>query len=51
MIRNLITQERGFRYEAVVRQFATSLYIFGSRTAYEFVRLNIPAFLSSVQII
>ncbi|CAF2961111.1 unnamed protein product [Rotaria sp. Silwood2] len=51
MIRNSITEERGFRYETIVRQFATSLYILGGRTAYEFVRLNIPAFLPSVQII
>ncbi|CAM4842206.1 unnamed protein product [Rotaria magnacalcarata] len=51
MIRNLITEETGFRYEAVIRQFATGLYILGGRTAYEFIRLNIPAFLPSVQII
>ncbi|CAF2750306.1 unnamed protein product, partial [Rotaria sp. Silwood2] len=51
MIRNLITEEKGFRYETIVRQFATSLYILGGRTAYEFVRLNIPALLPSVQII
>ncbi|UJR11824.1 hypothetical protein I4U23_016004 [Adineta vaga] len=38
-----VTQERGFRYETVVREFATSLYILGGRTAYELVRLNIPA--------
>ncbi|CAF3240072.1 unnamed protein product [Rotaria sp. Silwood2] len=48
MIRNLITEEKGFRYETIVRQFATSLYILGGRTAYEFVRLNIPALLPSV---
>ena len=51
MFRNLITDERGFRYDAVVREFATSLYILGGRTAYDFVRLNIPAMLPSVQII
>jgi hypothetical protein len=51
MIRNWTTVERGFRYETVVRQFTTSLYILGGRTAYEFVRLNIPGFLPSVQII
>ncbi|CAF4018200.1 unnamed protein product, partial [Rotaria magnacalcarata] len=51
IIRNLITEETGFRYETIVRQFATSLYILGGRIAYEFVRLNIPALLPSVQII
>ncbi|CAF3794679.1 unnamed protein product [Rotaria sp. Silwood1] len=51
MFRNCITEEKGFRYEAIVRQFATSLYILGGRTSYEFIRLNIPAFLPSVQII
>ncbi len=51
MIRNLITEEKGYRYDDVVRQFATSLYILGGRTAYEFLRLNIPALLPSVQII
>ncbi|CAF4445909.1 unnamed protein product [Rotaria socialis] len=51
MIRNLVTEETGFRYDTIVRQFVTSLYILGGRTAYEFVRLNIPALLPSVQII
>ncbi|CAF1276881.1 unnamed protein product [Rotaria sordida] len=51
MFRNCITEEKGFRYEAIVRQFATSLYILGGRTSYEFIRINIPAFLPSVQII
>ncbi|CAF4340856.1 unnamed protein product, partial [Rotaria magnacalcarata] len=50
MIRNLVTEETGFRYDTIVRQFATSLYILGGLTAYEFVRLNIPALLPSVQI-
>ncbi|CAF4083155.1 unnamed protein product, partial [Rotaria magnacalcarata] len=45
IFRNLSTEERGFRYEDVVRQFATSLYILGGRTAYESIRLNIPVFL------
>ncbi|CAF2149730.1 unnamed protein product [Rotaria magnacalcarata] len=48
MFRNLSTEERGFRYEDVVRQFATSLYILGGRTAYEFIRLSIPAFLPTL---
>ncbi|CAF2819737.1 unnamed protein product [Rotaria sp. Silwood2] len=51
MIRNFITEERGYRYDTIVRQFASCLYILGGRTAYEFVRLNIPGFLPSVQII
>lgn len=51
MIRNLVTDERGYRYENVVRQFATSLYILGRRTAYELLRLNIPGLLPSIQII
>ncbi|CAF1318994.1 unnamed protein product [Rotaria sordida] len=51
MFRNCITEEKGFRYEAIVRQFATSLYILGGRTSYEFIRINIPAFLPNVQII
>ncbi|CAF3385348.1 unnamed protein product [Rotaria sp. Silwood2] len=51
MFRNLSTEERGFRYEDAVRQFATSLYILGGRTAYEFIRVNIPAFLPTVRII
>ena len=50
MIRNLVIDERGLRYEAVVPEFAFSLYILGGRTAYELVRLNLPAFLPSVQI-
>lgn len=51
MIKNLITQVNGYRYDQVVRQFATSLYILGGRTAYEFIRLNIPGFLPSIQTI
>jgi len=51
MIRNLITEEKGYRYDNVVRQYATSLYILGGRAAYECLRLNIPVFLPSVQII
>ncbi|CAF1648683.1 unnamed protein product [Rotaria magnacalcarata] len=51
MFRNLSTEERGFRYEDVVRQFATSLYILGGRTAYESIRLNIPVFLPTVRIV
>jgi hypothetical protein len=51
MIRNFVIEERGYRYDIIVRKFAASLYILGGRTAYEFVRLNIPAFLPSVQII
>ncbi|CAF2975277.1 unnamed protein product [Rotaria sp. Silwood2] len=51
MIRNFITEERGYCYDITVRQFASCLYILGGRTAYEFVRLNIPAFLPSIQII
>ena len=48
---NLIIEERGYRYDTIVRQFASSLYILEGRTAYEFVRLNIPAFLPSIKII
>ena len=48
---NLITEERGYRYDTIVQQFASSLYTLGGHTAYEFVRLNIPAFLPSVKII
>lgn len=51
MFRNLGTDEKGFRYEAVVRQFATALYILGGRNAYEFVRMNIAGLLPSVQVI
>jgi hypothetical protein len=51
MIQNFIREERGYRYDTIVRQFACSLYILGGRTAYEFVRLNIPALLPSVQTI
>jgi len=49
MITNLTIEEKGYRYDTMVRQFASCLYILGGRTAYEFVRLNIPAFLPSVQ--
>ncbi|CAF1375253.1 unnamed protein product [Adineta ricciae] len=51
MVRNFITEEQGYRYDSTVRQFASCLYILGGRTAYEFVRLNLPGFLPSVQII
>lgn len=51
MIKNFITDERGYRYDTIVRQFAACLYIMGGRTAYEFVRLNLPACLPSTQII
>jgi hypothetical protein len=51
MIKNLIIEERGYRYDTIVRQFASCLYILGGRTAFEFVRLNIPGLLPSVQII
>lgn len=51
MIQNFIREERGYRYDTIVRQFACSLYILGGRTTYEFVRLNIPALLPSVQTI
>ncbi|CAF1349249.1 unnamed protein product [Rotaria sordida] len=51
MIRNLVSEANGYRYDTAVRQFACSLFILGGRTAYEFVRLNIPGFLPSVQII
>lgn len=51
MIKNLIVEDRGYRYDPIVRQFAACLYILGGRTAYEFVRLNIPGLLPSVQII
>jgi hypothetical protein len=47
----LIIEERGYRYDTIVRQFASCLYILGGHTAYEFVRLNIPGLLPSVQII
>ncbi|CAF1390611.1 unnamed protein product, partial [Rotaria sordida] len=45
MIKNFVIEEKGYRYDIIVRQFAASLYILGGRTAYEFIRLNIPAFL------
>ncbi|CAF3002123.1 unnamed protein product [Rotaria sp. Silwood2] len=48
---NLISDERGYRYDNIVRQFAASIYILGGRTTYDFLRLNIPALLPSVQII
>ncbi|CAF4582958.1 unnamed protein product, partial [Rotaria sp. Silwood2] len=51
MIKNFVIEEKGYRYDIIVRQFAASLYILGGRTAYEFIRLNIPAFLPSVQVI
>jgi hypothetical protein len=51
MIQNFIREERGYRYDTIVRQFACSLYILGGRTIHEFVRLNIPALLPSVQTI
>ena len=51
MIRNFSIDEKGYRYDLIVRQFACSLYILGGRTAYEFVRLNIPGLLPSTQII
>lgn len=51
MIRNLSIDEKRYRYDSIVRQFASSLYIRGGRTAYEFVRLNIPGFLPSTQTI
>ena len=51
IIRNLITEETGSRYETTVHQFATCLYILGGCTAYEFVRLNIPALLPSARVI
>ena len=48
---NLITEERGYRYDTIIRQFASSLYILRGRTAYELVCRNIPAFLPNVKII
>ena len=51
MIRNLISEADGYRYDTAIRQFTCSLFILGGRTAYEFLRLNIPGFLPSVQII
>ncbi|UJR12899.1 hypothetical protein I4U23_017073 [Adineta vaga] len=48
---NLISGERGYRYDNTIRQFAASVYILGGRTTYDFLRLNIPALLPSVQII
>lgn len=51
MIRNLSIDDKGYRYDLIVRQFTSSLYILGYRTACEFVRLNLPGFLPSAQII
>ncbi|CAF3489917.1 unnamed protein product [Rotaria socialis] len=51
MFRNLGIADKGFRYESIVRQFATALYVLGGRSAYEFLRLNIPGLLPSVQIL
>ena len=48
MITNLTIEEKGYRYDTRVRQFASCLYILGGRAAYEFVRLNIPALLPNV---
>ncbi|CAF3320873.1 unnamed protein product [Rotaria sp. Silwood2] len=49
IIKNSIKEDTGYRYDSIVRQFASALYILGGRTAYEFVRVNIPAFLPSIQ--
>ena len=49
IIRNEIVEEKDFLYETIVHQFATCLYILGVRTAYKFVRLNIPVLLPSVR--
>ncbi|CAM4840137.1 unnamed protein product [Rotaria magnacalcarata] len=51
IIKNATMDERGYRYDNIIRQFASSLYILGGRAAYEFVRLNIPAFIPSTQVI
>ncbi|CAF3873881.1 unnamed protein product [Adineta steineri] len=51
MFNNLISDERGYRYDNIIRQFAASIYILGGRSTYNFLRLNIPALLPSVQII
>ncbi|CAF5219934.1 unnamed protein product, partial [Rotaria magnacalcarata] len=51
MFRNLGIADKGFHYEPIVRQFATALYVLGGRRAYEFLRLNIPSLLPSVQIL
>ncbi|CAF1377491.1 unnamed protein product [Adineta steineri] len=48
---NLNNDERAYRYDNIVRQFAASVYILGGRTAYEFLRLNILVLLPSVRII
>lgn len=48
IVANFALDERGYRYKSAVRQFAFGLYILGGRSAYEFVRMNIPAFLPSV---
>ena len=48
---NLVLNERGYRYHTNIRQFALSLYILGGCTAYEFVRMNIPALLPSVRML
>ena len=48
IVANFALDERGYRYKAPVRQFAFGLYILGGRSAYEFVRMNLPAFLPSV---
>ncbi|CAM4847817.1 unnamed protein product [Rotaria magnacalcarata] len=49
IINNSIKEDRGYRYDSIVRQFASALYILGGRTAYEFVRINVSAFLPSIQ--
>ncbi|CAF2057856.1 unnamed protein product [Rotaria magnacalcarata] len=51
MFRNLGIADKCFHYEPILRQFATALYVLGGRRAHEFLRLNIPSLLPSVQIL
>ncbi|CAF5216126.1 unnamed protein product, partial [Rotaria magnacalcarata] len=51
MLRNLSIADKCFHYEPIVRQFATALYVLRGRRIYEFLRLNIPSLLPSVQIL
>ena len=48
MVSNLTRTKNCFRYQQSVKDFATCLYILGGRTAYEFVRINIPGSIPSL---
>lgn len=51
MVSNYFRTKNHFSYCVSLREFASCVYIFGGRSVYEFIRINIPGFLPSLSVI